>query len=137
MTSMVDLDYLLNAFVDGVPEVTHAVAVSADGLLISRSRGLPPDEADRVAAVASGLVSLLRSAANHFQAGAVETNLTEMQGGFMFCMSVSSGASVLALATRHCDIGRVSHELADLINKVGPVLAPAIRSGLPVAGTAQ
>ena len=127
----IDLNFLLNNFVDRVPEVTHAVAVSADGLLIARSRALPPDEADRVAAVASGLVSLLRSAASHFQAGAVVSNLTELQGGFMFSMSVSSGASLLALATRQCDIGRVSHELVDLINRVGPALTPRHRLGVP------
>lgn len=132
----IDLGFLLNDFADRVPEVTHAVAVSADGLLIARTRALPVDEADRVAAVGSGLVSLLRSAAQHFQAGAVVSNLTELQGGFMFCMSVGSGASLLALASRECDIGRVSHELADLINRVGPALTPRHRFGGPaLAGT--
>lgn len=128
-----DLDFLLNYFVDRTPEVTHAVAVSADGLLIARSRALPRDEADRVAAVGSGLVSLLRSAAQHFQAGQVVSNLTELQGGFMFCMSVSSGASLLALASRQCDIGRVSHELAELVNRVGPALTPNSRPELVYA----
>lgn len=134
MTST-ELDYLLNSFIDRVPQVTHLVAVSADGLLIAGSRGLPRDEADRVAAVSAGLGSLLRSAAAHFEAGPVLSNLTEMRGGFMFCVSESSGASLLALASPGCDIGQVSHELADLINKVGPVLTPSARSGLPVAGT--
>jgi predicted regulator of Ras-like GTPase activity (Roadblock/LC7/MglB family) len=126
----VDLDFLLNDFVDRLPDVTHAVAVSADGLLVACSRDLPDDEADRVAAVAAGLVSLLRSAASHFQAGGVVSNLTELQQGFMFCMSVSSGASLLALATVRCDIGLVSHELANLINRVGPVLTPLARDAL-------
>jgi predicted regulator of Ras-like GTPase activity (Roadblock/LC7/MglB family) len=127
----IDLSFLLNDFTDRVPEVTHAVAVASDGLLIARSRALPTDEADRVAAVASGLVSLLRSAASHFQAGSVVSNLTELQGGFMFSMSVSSGASLLVLASRQCDIGRVSHELVDLINRVGPALTPRHRTGMP------
>jgi predicted regulator of Ras-like GTPase activity (Roadblock/LC7/MglB family) len=127
----IDLSFLLNDFTDRVPEVTHAVAVASDGLLIARSRALPTDEADRVAAVASGLVSLLRSAASHFQAGSVVSNLTELQGGFMFSMSVSSGASLLVLAAQQCDIGRVSHELVDLINRVGPALTPRHRHGMP------
>ncbi|MPZ27494.1 MAG: roadblock/LC7 domain-containing protein [Micromonosporaceae bacterium] len=136
MVTETDLDFLLNDFIDRVPEVTHAVAVSADGLLVARSRALPTDEADRVAAVASGLVSLLRSAASHFQAGTVVSNLTELQGGFMFCMSVGSGASLLVLASRQCDIGRVSHELVDLINRVGPALTPRNRAGMtPVLTT--
>jgi predicted regulator of Ras-like GTPase activity (Roadblock/LC7/MglB family) len=135
VTTDIDLSFLLDDFIDRVPEVSHAVAVSADGLLVARSRALPVDEADRVAAVASGLVSLLRSAASHFQAGAVVSNLTELQGGFMFSMSVSSGASVLVLATRRCDIGRVSHELVDLINRVGPALTPRYRLGMPPVAT--
>jgi predicted regulator of Ras-like GTPase activity (Roadblock/LC7/MglB family) len=129
----IDLNFLLNEFVDRVPGVTHAVAVSADGLLIARSRTLPRDEADRVAAVGSGLVSLLRSAAKHFQAGSVVSNLTELEGGFLFTMSVSSGASLLALAARASDIGRVSHELTELINRVGPTLTPYDRGIAPSA----
>lgn len=131
----IDLDFLVNDFVARVGGVTHAVAVSADGLLIARSQALPEDEADRISAVASGLVSLLRSAASHFQAGVVVSNLTELEHGFMFCMSVSSGASLLALASQECDIGLVSHELANLINRVGPALTPAFRGGLlPATG---
>jgi uncharacterized protein len=132
----IDLDFLLNDFVDRLPDVTHAVAVASDGLLIARSRGLPRDEAERVAAVCSGLVSLLRSAAGHFQAGAVESNMTVMEGGWMFTMSVSDGASLLALASRACDTGLVSHELAELIGRVGPALTPAARL-LPATGTAR
>ena len=77
--------------------------------------------------VASGLGSLLRGAAQHLQAGTVVSNLTELEGGLMFTMSVSSGASLLALASHECDIGQVAHELADLINKVGPALTPSQR----------
>lgn len=128
-----DLGFLLDDFVRRVPGVTHAVAISADGLLIARNRGLARDQADRVAAVGTGLVSLLRSAANHFQAGGVVSNLTELQAGFMLTMSVSSGASLLALAVRQCDVGRVSLELADLINRIGPALS-AHHHDLPGTG---
>jgi predicted regulator of Ras-like GTPase activity (Roadblock/LC7/MglB family) len=130
----VDLDFLLNDFAGRVPQVAHAVAVSADGLVLAATAGLPADSRDQLAAVGSGLVSLLRGAARFFQAGRVVSNVTELDGGFMFAMSVSSGASLLVLASTDCDIGRVGHELADLINRVGPVLSPQHRPGPTTGG---
>jgi hypothetical protein len=46
----------------------------------------------------------------------------------MFSMAVSDGASLLVVADHTCDIGQVSYEMAELINKVGPALTPAARS---------
>lgn len=46
------------------------------------------------------------------------SNVTELEGGRMFTMSATSGASRLALAGCQCDIGRVGHELTRLINRV-------------------
>ncbi|HEY1177988.1 MAG TPA: roadblock/LC7 domain-containing protein, partial [Phytomonospora sp.] len=40
---MQDLGWLLAGFADRVPGVAHAVAVSADGLLLASSRDLPRD----------------------------------------------------------------------------------------------
>lgn len=130
MTSRPDLDFLLNDFTARVPHVTHVLAVAADGLLIARNDALPIDEAERLSAIGSGLVSLLSGAARSLQADPVISNLTEMYGGYMFSMSVSSGASLLALAGHGCDIGQVGHELASLINQVGPALTPQARSSM-------
>jgi len=130
MSPGTELDWLLNDFTGRVPEVTHAVAVSSDGLVVAATHALSTDRADQLAAVASGLVSLLAGAARLLEAGGVVSNLTELDGGFMFSMAVSSGASLLVLATRQCDIGRVSYEMTELINKVGPVLTPETRGDL-------
>jgi predicted regulator of Ras-like GTPase activity (Roadblock/LC7/MglB family) len=130
-----NLDFLLNDFVQRVPNVTHVIAVASDGLLIARNDALPVEDADRLAAIASGLVSLLAGASRSLQADPVVSNLTEMAGGYMFSMSVSSGASLLALAGHGCDIGQVGHELADLINKVGPAITPGVRHNVMMAPT--
>ncbi len=135
MSEPVDLDFLLNDFIARVPQVTHAVAVSADGMVMAATAQLPAESRDQLAAVGAGLVSLLRGAATFFGAGSVISNVTEMDGGFMFSMSVSSGASLLVLASRHCDIGQVGHELAELINRVGPALTPQHRTGAVPAGS--
>lgn len=67
MTTTQDLGWLLANFADRVPGVAHAVAVSADGLLLAASRDLPRDRADQLAAIASGLVSLTQGAARCFE----------------------------------------------------------------------
>ena len=67
MTSTQDLGWLLANFADRVPGVAHAIAVSADGLLLAYSRDLPRDRADQLAAIASGLVSLTQGAARCFE----------------------------------------------------------------------
>ena len=124
-----DVNFLLDDFVARVPKVTHVVAVAADGLLVARNQTLPQDQAERLAAIGSGLASLLHGAAHNLQAGPVVSNMTELAGGFMFTMSVTNG-SVLALAAPGCDIGQVGHDLAELVNRVGPALTPQIRTGL-------
>ena len=117
-----DLNHLLNDFVWRVPRVSHILAVSQEGMLLARDDGLAVDQAERLSAIASGLVSLLAGAARSLRADPVISNLTQIQGGFMFSMSVAGGASLLALAERGCSIGQVGHELATLINKIGPSL---------------
>ncbi len=131
MTDTRELGWLLDSFADHTPDVSHAIAISADGLLVAATRGLRADRADQLAATGSGLVSLLRGAAGFFEAGAVISNVTQMEGGFMFSMAFSDGASLLVLASPTCDVGRVSYEMTELANRIGEALTPRVRSGLP------
>src|SRR5216683_5061417 len=87
-----DLNWLITNFVERVPTVAHAIVVSADGLPLAFSEGFPPDRADQLAAVASGLVSLTQGAARVFEAGTVTQTVVEMEGGFLFIMAISDGA---------------------------------------------
>ena len=123
-----NLDWLLNDFARRVPQVVHAVAVSADGLVVAADDGLAEEQADQLAAVAAGLVSLLAGAARLLGATPVQSNLTELGTGFLFSMAVNDGASLLVFATRECDIGQVSYAMAELINQVGPSLTPTARA---------
>ena len=131
-----EIDWLVNDFADRVPGVRHAIGVSADGLLVAATRGLPPAGGEQLAAIASGLVSLLSGAARLLSAEPVSSNLTEMNGLFMLSMAVGDGASLLVVAERTCDLGQVSYEMAELINKVGPALTPAARVGTFAGRTA-
>lgn len=125
-----DLGWMLDSFVERAPEVSHAIAISADGLMVASTRNLPPDRADQLAATGSGLVSLLRGAAGFFEAGAVISNVTQLEGGFMFSMAFNDGASLLVLAAPNCDVGKVSYEMTELANRIGDVLTPTARAAL-------
>ncbi|HKT04562.1 MAG TPA: roadblock/LC7 domain-containing protein [Rugosimonospora sp.] len=127
MTDSRELGWLLDSFAERTPDVSHAIAISTDGLLLAATHGLRPDRADQLAATGSGLVSLLRGAARFFDAGAVISNVTQMDGGFMFSMAFSDGASLLVLASPTCDVGQVSYEMTELANRIGDALTPAIR----------
>ena len=131
-----NLDWLLNDFAQRVPQVVHALAVSADGLVVAASRELSEEQGDQLAAVAAGLVSLLAGAARLLNASPVQSNLTELNGGFLFSMAVSDGASLLVFAKRECDIGQVSYSMAELINQVGVTLTPSARARMLTNGTA-
>ena len=128
-----ELGWLLDNFAERTPDISHAIAISADGLLVAATRALPPDRADQLAATGSGLVSLLRGAARFFDAGAVISNVTQMDGGFMFSMAFSDGASLLVLAAPTCDVGQVSYEMTELANRIGEALTPAIRAAAMAA----
>jgi predicted regulator of Ras-like GTPase activity (Roadblock/LC7/MglB family) len=130
VTTPNDLNWLLQNFVERTPEVSHALAISTDGLVLAYNHALPRDRADQLAATGSGLVALLSGAARFFDAGSMISNVTQLEGGFMFCISFSEGASLLALASPSCDVGRVSYEMTDLANRMGEVLTPALRSYL-------
>jgi len=123
-----DLNWLLQNFVQRTPEVSHALAISTDGLVLAHNYSLPRDRADQLAATGSGLVALLTGAARFFEAGSVLSNVTQLEGGFMFCIAFSQGASLLVLASPSCDVGKVSYEMSDLANRIGEALTPALHS---------
>ncbi|MGW7354411.1 roadblock/LC7 domain-containing protein [Streptomyces sp. Z26] len=127
------LSWLLSDFARRMPEVTQVIAVSVDGLALAYA-GMDQDDADRLAAIASGVVNLLSGAAQLIEADPVEHSLTAMEGGYLFSMAVSSGASLIVATTRDADIGEVSYMMAELINQVGDALSPQNRdAGSPFA----
>ena len=128
-SSVQDLNWLITNFVERVPAVAHAIVVSADGLPLAFSEGFPPDRADQLAAIASGLASLTQGAARVFQAGAVLQTVVEMEGGLLLVMAISNGSSLAVLAAADCDMGLVAYEMTRLVERVGRALTPEPRSG--------
>ena len=125
--TMQDMGWLLSNFADSVAGIAHVVAVSADGLLLASSRNLPPERADQLAAITSGVVSLTDGASRMFSAGEVQQTIIEMDSGYLFLMSISDGSSMAVLASRSCDVGQVGYEMALLVERVGAALVTAPR----------
>lgn len=122
--------WLVTDFVRRVAGVAHAAVVSADGLLLAGSEGLPQERAEQLSAVASGLMSLTEGAARCFAAGSVNQTVVEMEQGYLFLMSISDGSSLAVLASPRCDIGLVAYEMTLLVERVGSQLTPELRAEL-------
>jgi predicted regulator of Ras-like GTPase activity (Roadblock/LC7/MglB family) len=132
--TMREMGWLLNNFADQVAGIAHVVAVSADGLLLAASRLLPEDRADQLAAIAAGVVSLTQGTSRYFNGGNVLQTIIEMDGGYLFLMSISDGSCLAVLASRTCDVGQVGYEMALLVERVGAALTPTTRQSVSRAG---
>lgn len=122
--------WLVTDFTERVAGVAHAVVVSADGLLLIASDKLPRDRADQLSAVASGLLSLTQGAARCFEAGEIKETIVEMDRGMMLQMAISDGSCLTVLAAPQCDMGLIAYEMAMLVERVGRILTPELRSHL-------
>lgn len=122
------LDWLVSKFANEVSGVSHAILVSADGLLMASSEHMPVERADQLAAVTSGLASLSTGAAQLFDGGYVLQSIVEMEHGYLLLMRVGDGSNLATLASKSCDIGQVGYEMAILVERVGTVIQSARRT---------
>jgi len=122
-----DLNWLITAFANRVPSVAHALVVSSDGLPLAFSQSLPPERVDQLAAVASGLTSLVEGAARIFGGGVVNQTVVEMRQGLLIVMSVPGGSTLAVLAAADCDMGLVAYEMALLADRTWRALTPEPR----------
>lgn len=122
------LDWVMTRLVDEVPGTSHAVLVSADGLLAAASAGLPGDRAEQIAAVTSGLASLAVGAARLFEGGAVLQTVVEMQRGHLLLMSVGDGSHISVLTQDGADLGQIGYEMALLVERIGRMVRARART---------
>jgi uncharacterized protein len=123
-----DLNWLVSDFTARVPDVAHAAVVSADGVPLSLSEEIPTYFAEQLAAITSGLASLMQGAARIFEAGLPTQALCEMEGGLMIVKAISDGSSLCVLASPDCDTELVAYEMSLLVEAAGEVLSPALRT---------
>lgn len=122
-----NLGWLLTSFARRVPAITHALAVSVDGLTLAASDGLAHDAADQLSAITSGLASLTVGAARCLDTGRVRQAVVDMDDGVLLVMAVADRGQLAVLAEAGCDLGQVGYETALLVQKVATALEPAAR----------
>ena len=123
-----DLNWLVTEFTTRVEDVAHAIVVSADGVPLALSEGIPGEAVEQLAAITAGLTSLMQGAARIFEGGAATQAMVEMDGGLMFVKAISDGSSLAVLAAPECDTRQVSYEMTRLVEAVGELLTPAMRA---------
>jgi predicted regulator of Ras-like GTPase activity (Roadblock/LC7/MglB family) len=124
----VELDWLINSFVDRIAGVYSALVVTTDGLVLAHSHRIARDTADQLAAVTSGLASLTAGAARCLDAGYVQQVIVELSGGYLFVTTVSDGSALALMCASDCDIGLIGYEMSLLVTRIGQALTPALRA---------
>jgi predicted regulator of Ras-like GTPase activity (Roadblock/LC7/MglB family) len=118
--------WLLNDFVNTTEGVSHALAVSADGIQLAASDAMAPERADKFAAITAGLSSLVHGAADCFGETSVERVMIEMGSSFLLITNVSHGAVLGVLTSKDADLGTVAYEMTVFAQRAGSVLSPSI-----------
>jgi predicted regulator of Ras-like GTPase activity (Roadblock/LC7/MglB family) len=122
-----DLSWLLTGLVQRVPHTRNALLLSSDGL-VKAVHGLETDAADHMAALASGLYSLARSAGMRFgDGGEVRQVVVELDTALLFVSTAGSGACLAVMAEREADAAVLGYEMAMLVKSVRPYLATPVR----------
>lgn len=129
MALTTELDWLLNDLTQRMPSVRHALVLSNDGLVSGSSQGITGQDAERLAAVSSGLNALAKGAGQHFGAGQVRQTMIEFEEGVLFVTAAGDGSCLCVLGAAEADIGQVSYEMTLLVSRVGEHLGVAARNG--------
>ena len=124
-----DLSWLLDDLVTRVAEISKAVILTRDGLVVGASTGLTREDAEHLSALAAGMQSLARGAGQHFGGGRVRQTIVEMEHSFLFVTAAGEGSCLASLTTASADVGLVAFEMAVLVKRVGPHLLVDRRPG--------
>ncbi|WP_149181682.1 roadblock/LC7 domain-containing protein [Streptomyces sp. TRM49041] len=129
-----DLDWLLSGLVQRVPYTRSAVLLSSDGL-VKAVHGLDPDSADHMAALASGLYSLGRSAGARFgDSGEVRQVVVELDSTLLFVATAGSGTCLAVVAGRETDAAVLGYEMTMLVKSVRTYLVTPARHAAVAPG---
>jgi predicted regulator of Ras-like GTPase activity (Roadblock/LC7/MglB family) len=113
------LRWLLDDLVERAIGAEQAVLVSRDGLLIARSGSLDEEGGEHLAAIASALQSLARSATRQLNGGRVRQNLIEMDEVHLLVTTAGDGTGLAVVVPATGDLGQVAYEINRLVRQVG------------------
>ena len=122
------LGWLLDSLVSRVANVSQALVLSRDGLVVAKSRGMSQEQADHLSALAAGMHSLARGTGQQVGGGEVRQTIIEMESAFMFVMAAGRGTCLAVLAQAGTNLGVMAYEMTMLVRRMGAHLTAAPRS---------
>jgi uncharacterized protein len=118
--------WLLDTFTSTTAGVLGAVAVSSDGLLVAVSSIDNRANADRLAAVVSGMASLATGAAHGYALGLLNRVVVDMSEGYLLISALGSGSVLGVVAERSTDVATAAYEMTLFATRAGSRLTPAL-----------
>ena len=118
--------WLLESFTTNTAGVSEAVAVSSDGLLIAMSSIKDRANAERLAAVVSGMTSLAGGAASWYALGTLNRVIIDMSDGYLLITAISAGSVLGVIADRSANLGTVAYEMTLFATRAGAALTPTL-----------
>ncbi|MGW2821855.1 roadblock/LC7 domain-containing protein [Streptomyces sp. NPDC001443] len=124
------LTWLIEGLLERTPGARHALVLSRDGLKLCHTQELTVDQADHLAAIASGLQALSHGASVEFGdgSGGVRSSMTEFYGGTLFIVEAGEGAHLAVVTTEDADAGLIGHNMSELVEQLGEHLTAPPRT---------
>ena len=119
-------NWLLDSFAANTAGVREAIAVSSDGLLMAMSKVNDRSNAERLAAVVSGMTSLAGGAAGWYALGVLNRVIVDMSDGYLLVSSISSGSVLGVVASQSADLSTVAYEMTLFAGRAGAALTPRL-----------
>ena len=126
-------NWLLDSFTAGTAGVLEAIAVSSDGLLMAMSAIKDRANAERLAAVVSGLTSLAGGASSSYAMGDINRIIIDMAEGYLLVTAISAGSVLGVMAERSVNLSTLAYEMTLFANKAGAALTPRLINELKSA----
>jgi uncharacterized protein len=119
-------NWLLDSFTTNTAGVREAIAVSSDGLLMAMSAIRDRANAERLAAVVSGMTSLAGGAASWYGLGGLNRVVVDMTDGYLLLTSISAGSVLGVVAERSASLGTIAFEMTLFASRAGGALTPQL-----------
>ncbi|GAA3022914.1 roadblock/LC7 domain-containing protein [Streptomyces glomeratus] len=132
-TAQSDVIYsILDNNLSRIAGVHGAVLLSNDGIRLSAYL-LERDQAERVAAAASGVASSMKAISREIAGGAVIRQLVEMDDRYLCIVGCGSGSTLIVVASRKARLGELGGETVRASQALGEWLDTPERSQAPTA----
>jgi predicted regulator of Ras-like GTPase activity (Roadblock/LC7/MglB family) len=82
--------------------------------------------AERLAAVVSGMTSLAGGVANWYSLGDLNRVVVDMADGYLLITAISAGSVLGVIAARSANLGTVAYEMTLFASRAGSALTPQL-----------